>query len=363
MPGAKKNVLGQWTLNVPLNIATLRSFYLDMGNVTIATPTVWNTTPDGPIQMFVCDSLAVNAALTFSDRCRGVCILSTSHSLGASGSISMTARGAAGSASWVNQDIVIPSSIVLTGNKTSPQDFFKWLRKTGFAIFDPNLFANPPPGMGDVQADYASWPGRGTPLITVAGCGAAITPSTGGAGGTGGAGTTGPGGGGAGGAAANAGYLSTAGKSGQGRTWGGGPGSAGSYYGRARDADQFGGPGVPGTSGSGQGNGGGAGNPAGAGDSPGAAGTAGTGGVLFDICSGAVTLTTGHAITANGSNGGNGSTGCGGGGSGGGKVALLYNTLAGTPNLTATGGPGGTGVTAAGGPGGVGATTAATLAL
>ena len=64
----------------------------------------------------------------------------------------MTARGAAGSSKWANQDIGIPIRMVLSGKSTSQKAFLDWIASTGFCIFDPTLFKCPMPGMGDVDS-------------------------------------------------------------------------------------------------------------------------------------------------------------------------------------------------------------------
>lgn len=351
------------------NLENLFALYDSLGDVTIAAPTQWTTTLDGPMKVFRAGNLTVNAALTFSNRCRGVVPLLESLTMGASGSISMTGKGAAGSAHWVNQDIVVPSYITLTGKNTSLQEFLQWIRETGYFICDPNLFASPPPGMGDVQADYAAWPARGTALISATGCGA---PSFGNgypgpACPAGSAGTNAPGAGGP----ANYGPYDSLYQSGRARVWGGGAG-AGGQSGAGIDvvADQYGGPGGVGTAANGSG-GGGAGNPGGAGSGPGSTvGADGTGGILLIIVRENISVTTGHVLSANGMPGGvayGGSQSAnGGGGSGGGFVAVIRGgTLAGTLSLTATGGAGGTASGAAynwaGGPGGAGATRSLTF--
>ena len=125
--------------------------------------------------------------------------------------------------------------------------------------------------------------------------------------------------------------------------------------------DNFGGPGGIAQDGN---SGGGAGSPGGAGFGTGATGSNGTGGVLLALVRGAVNLTTGHVLSANGMAGGTAGSGNvgGGGASGGGSVGLFYSgSLTGSPNLTATGGVGGTGYFAAGA-GGAGYTQQKTFA-
>lgn len=354
-----------WTPGV--NLANFFNLYNSRGDVTIGVATSILTTLDGPIQVVRYGALTVNAALTASQRCRGLMPLCDSLSVGAAGSISMTARGAAGSKNWaVDRDIFVPQAITFTGKNTSYADFLKWIRTTGYCIFDPSVYACPPPGMGDVQCDWATWTPYGSTIISAAGCGAGVagaaypaTSSLNGA--TGGAGTNGgTGGGGRGGMASGGAGAAAVARSAPGTAWGGGPGSAGIYVGSANlvnaEPDMWGRAGGPS-----QGNydaGGGAGNPGGTGAAAGARGADGTGGILIGIVRGAISLAAGHAISALGSAGGNGvaANSCGGGASGGGSVNLFHSgALTGTPNLLATGGPAGTG-SVLGGAGGTGST-------
>jgi hypothetical protein len=352
-----------WSTPFPLtasgqNLATLFNLYNSLGAVTIGSgSTAINTIQDGPIQVVRYGALTVNGTLTASNRCRGLCILCDSLTMGASGIITMSALGAAGSSKWLNQDIVIPTNMVLSGHNTTLAQFLAWIATTGYAIFDPTLFGCPMPGMGDVQANYASWPGDGTQIIAAAGCGTKVySPTTlagsynANASASGNAGSKAPGGGGGGGgvAAGCPQYRPSA----PGTPWGGGPGGA-AYQDEPQgmDPDQYGGKGGEGTTA-------GAGNPAGDGTA------SGTGGVLLVFSRGAVSLATGHLLSANGMPGKNGVNPypVGGGGSGGGKVGLYYaGALAGTPNMTATGGTGGTGSYCPGGSGGAGHTEAKTF--
>jgi hypothetical protein len=307
------------------NLFALYNYWQGQQSLTISSATNLPTVQDGPIQVFKVGALTVNAALGFSNRCRGGILLCDSLTMGASGIITAPG-GAAGSSKWLNQDILIPNNAVFTGKNTSWAQFQAWIAANGFFLFDPTLLALGYPGMGDIQANPTAWPGNGTAIISAAGCGA---PGAAGANGA-------PGGGGVGNVVQGSGGYGTSGAAGApGRVWGGGPGSGGAYQSTTSyltPTDQYGGPGGPGAGGGT----GGAGNPAGAGGG----GGNGTGGVLFIICRGNVSLTSGHLLSANGASvsGGSGS----GGGSGAGSISLFYlGTLTGTPNLTATGGGGG----------------------
>ena len=323
---AKQPWVAVWTPGV--NLVNFYNLYDSKGDVTISVATSIPTTLDGPIQVARYGALTINAALTASQRCRGLIILSDARSTGAAGSVSMTARGAAGAKNWaLDKDIFVPQSITFTGRNTSYADFLKWIRQTGYCIFDPTLYACPPPGMGDVTCDWATWTPYGSTIISVAGCGTGAAPgaNTYMNGTPGGAGSNAPGGGG-GGCGENG---QSGGWGGQGRPWGGGPGGGG---GPARSADAYGGFG-----GLGDWGGGGAGNP------PGNGAGVGTGGILLELCRGNASFTAGHSITANGTNGGSGT--CGGGGSAGGVAGFFFGgSLTGTPNLSAAGGPAGSGV-------------------
>lgn len=355
-----------WTPGASLaNFFTLYNYHSladASGNATISVAASIATALDGPIQVARFASLTVNAALTSSQRCRGLMPICDTFAIGASGSISMTALGAAGSSKWANKDIFVPQSITFTGKNTSYAQFLAWIKSTGYCIFDPTLYAAPLPGMGDVQCDWATWTPYGSTMVSAAtvgaglgiGCGystgAGVGPGT-----AGGAGTNAPGGGGGG-----AYYFSVAGalavsRSGPGTPWGGGPGSGGASGTSVASgpADLLGGPG--GAAG-GANAGGGAGNPGGAATGSGTTGQ-GTGGILLVIARLTASLTAGHVIAANGIAGGTGAS-AGGGGSGGGKAGLYSLSVTGTPNLTATGGPAGTNA----GAGGAGSTESKTFA-
>ena len=348
-----------WTPGV--NLANFFALYDSKGDVTISVATSIPTTLDGPIQVARYGALTVNAAVTVSQRCRGLIVLSESLSVGAAGSISMTARGAAGASNWaVDKDIFVPQAITFSGKNTSYADFLKWIRTTGYCIFDPSLYACPSTGLGDVTCDWATWTPYGSTIISAAGCGVGAVGKYIGAGNAGGAGSQGPGGGGSGGNY-NAGYSISGAK---GRPWGGGSGSAGGNITPQVPPDYYGGPGGNSAVSSSVSGGGGAGNPGGAGVSGGSSGADGTGGVLLVICRGNVSLTTGHTFVSHGSNGG-AATGqaynCGGAASGAGFLGLYYaGALTGTPSMTANGGTGGIGTATAynGGAGGAGKTEA-----
>jgi hypothetical protein len=328
-----------WTKDwVPgAGLTNLFNLYPSKGSVTIAAATNLPTRLDGPIQVARYGALTVNAALSVTNRCRGLVLLCDSLAMGASGSISMTACGAAGSSEWKNQDILIPSLLRLNGKVTSYSHFMTWLAANSYAIFDPTLYACPMPGMGDVESNYTAWPGSASTIISAAGCGASqagIFPA--GYWNQGLAGSNAPGGGGPGGTEGPSAGATC--YSAPGHVWGGGMGS---QFGRTnvlcRAPDPFGAAAGPAL-------GGGYYNP-----------SAGTGGVVIIICRGAVSLTAGHVISANGVAD---STSTLGGGSGGGFAGLYYGgTLAGTPNVTATGGIG-----SAGGNGGAGAAVSKTFA-
>lgn len=330
--------LGQpWTMPwAPgTSLSGLFSLYPSLGDVTLAADLA--TTLDGPMQVFRFGALTINTVRTVTNRCRGAVILCDSLTMGAAGAFSMTARGAAGSAKWANQDILVPTSAVFSGRNTDRAAFLAYLAATGYFAFDPTLFACPPPGMGDVVADYASWPGRGIAIVPVSGCAGRL----GGIGSQGGSGTTIAGstgnagsGGGTGGGGRGCYYYSIGFSgcghqySGAGRPWGGGTGGGsvvddGAPSGLA--ADQYGGNG-------GFSYGAGAGNPAGDGQ------TSGTGGVLIVICRGAVNIASGASLVAAGVPAPPGFP-YSGGSSGGGSVSLFYgSTYINNGSISAPGG-------------------------
>lgn len=346
------NAGGAWQNTLDLTkISNLFGLYQSKGDLTVSGATNLPSTLDGPIAAYRYNTLTVNAALSVANRCRGLLLMCDTLVVGAAGSISMTARGAVGNSAWANQDILVPINVKLSGQKTGFRDFVAWCSANNYAIFDPTLYACPVPGMGDVQANYAAWPGTAPAIISAAGCGGGLFGSNGNAGSAGGTGS-----GGAGGS-----YSGYSGLSAPGRVWGGGPGSAGmgGCTFAPHSADLYGG--IGGTSISS--GGGGAGNPGGGGAGGGLTGGTGTGGPLIIICRGNITLTAGHSITSNGSQGGGGSANSGGGGSGAGSVFLSYGgALTGTPNLAATGGLGGAGSQTGGYAGGAGSAQVKTFA-
>lgn len=319
-----------WRQTIPLtNIATLFALYRSAGDVTINSATSLPTTLDGPIQVVRYGSLTVDAPMTVTNRCRGLVILCDSLVMGSTGSISMTGKGAAGSPHWAHQDIVVPSFMNLTGRRAALRDFWSWLGKMGYAIFDPTMFACPSPMMPDVQADYSSWPGRGTAIISASGCGAQtgavalgtayIAFNSTYSGSAGNAGLNAPGGGGGGTASAvNSGANAWAygGRGGPGRVWGGGDRATG-----YRNVNTMGPLGVDGYLYG--------------------ASAIGTGGVLLVFVRYSISVTSGHSLSANGVYDSMAYSG----GTGAGKVGVFYGgSISGSLNLSATaGGNGGAG--------------------
>lgn len=351
-----------WTPGI--NLANFFALYDSLGTKDRAAYSV-STTLDGPIQVERYGALTVSGLMTASQRCRGLIVLADSLSVGASGVISMTARGARGAVNWaVGRDIFVPASITFTGQNTSLAQFLAWIRRTGYCIFDPSMYACPPPGMGDVTCNWATWTPYGQTLIKsevgnglgAAGNGAFNTAT----GATGGTGSNGPGGGGGGGAMTT--YVTSM-PGGPGNPWGGGAAGGGSnaldvklpgkvvdqYGGKGGDADHTGGN-----------SGGGAGNPGGIGYGTGSAGSSGTGGVLFVFVAGGVTLSGGTPFESKGSQGGaaGATVSSSGSGSGGGKIAVIHkNAMTGTFTTSVAGGLAGTGGSNGvytGGPGGAG---------
>ena len=296
-------------------LANLFNLYPSKGDVTIATATNLPSLLDGPITVARYGALTVNAALSVTNRCRGLVILCDSLTMGAAGSISMTARGAVGSLKWAIQDILIPTNMRLVGKGTSHREFAAWLAANGYAIFDPTLYACPMPGMGDVQANWTEWPGSGGTLLSAAGCGTGGARVRGGGsnsgsnGNNGAAGVNAPGGGGGGGRySGGGGYTADGGQGGPAVPWSGGSPGLGSYEGFGTDGYLWGGPWIQ---------------------------SIRPGGVCFVFCRGNVTLTSGHLFSANGESASSTYMA----GAGGGRIGLVYKgTLAGTFNGTASGG-------------------------
>ncbi len=323
---AKQPWVAVWTPGV--NLVNFFSLYDSRGDITISTPTSIANALDGPIQVVRYGAGVINASLTLAQRGRGFIPLFDYLSMGAAGAISMTARGAAGSPHWaVSKDIFVPQAITFTGKNTSYADFLRWIRQTGYCIFDPSMYACPPPGMGDVQCDWATWTPYGSTIISAANCGvggaysyAAVTGNYQGASGT--AGSNGATGGGGAGRYNAPSTAAVNGGGADGHVWGGGPGGGGSYNNvsalLSRSAFPYGG--IAGL-----------GATAGDGGLP--------GGLLITIVRNNVALTAGHVISANGL-AGTAVNSTEGGGAGAGSASIFYGgTLTGTPNLTATGGP------------------------
>ncbi len=364
-------------------MSNLFGLYPSKGDVTYTADYNVPSTLDGPIQVVRYGNLGINAAannvtITTTQRCRGLIILCDSLTMSRTASyvpmISMSARGAAGTSKWVNQSILMPTNVKLSGMKTDWRTFAAWLASTGYFVADPNLWVAPVPGMGDVLANYTSWPGTGTPFVAADGCGAALGLQLyNGAGvltgATGNPGTTGPasGGGGTGGGGlgnhnnpSNGSYNTISPPGSAGWVWGGGAGGPGiSPYGASTVLDLYGG---KGGGSHGAGYGGGAGNPSGS-SIP---GNSGTGGILIVVCRGAINLAAGAVLSANGVSGEYGAN-CSGGSSGGGVVAMFYGSVtANSATFQANGGPGVSGyggyLSGAGGAGTAGASFNKTLA-
>lgn len=311
---ARESWTATWTPGV--NLANFYNLYDSKGNVTISTDTSISNALDGPIQVARYGAGIINAKLTLAQRGRGFIPLFDSLSMGAAGSISINALGAIGTREWAaTKDICVPQSIIFTGKNTSYADFLAWIRKTGYCIFDPTLYACPPAGMGDVQCDWATWTAYGSALISAAGCGAGGARKRGGGansganGNNGVAGVNAPGGGGGGGwYSGGGGYTADGGQGGPAVPWSGGSPGLGSYEGFGTDGYLWGGPWIQ---------------------------SVRPGGVCFVFCRGNVTLTSGHLFSANGESAS--STYMAGAGAG--RIGLFYNgTLAGTFNGTASGG-------------------------
>lgn len=323
-----------WQYAIPLG-PKIFDFYQSQGDVTVSAATTIPTVLDGPIQVARYGTLTINAALTAANRCRGLLIACDNLVLGAAAHIHMDGKGAAGSPKWAIQDITIPSKITLAAKATAYADLLAYIRSTGYAIFDPTLWACPPAGMGDVIADYADWPSLGSAIVSAAGCAGMTVRATGGSrdygsgtaayGASGGAGSSAPGGGGGGGGsvptAASQNALITVGTTGsRSFPWGGGiRGAMGQTQQGGGSASCFA-----------------SSMSSGDGDPYSTISTCRPGGVLMILIRGNVTAASGHIISANATTDGGAY-----GGHGGGRVFFAYGgTLTGTLNMTATGASG-----------------------
>jgi len=318
--------------------APLFDFYPSLGDVTIATATNIDTVQDGPMKVVRYGALTVNALLTTTQRCRGLMILCDSLVMGASGKISMTARGAAGSAKWPRYDITIPQSVRLSAKHSSPRTVIDYIKQNGIWVGDPVFWAFPDPEIGDCRVSITA---GSVVLLSALGCGNVGTGIYGGVAGANGG--TGSGG-------AGAPYNMGCGWPGNGTPWGGGSGGGGACASSGGtpvggpQADNYGGPGGDGFYyNSGCAAAGGTGNPGGKGStSGGPAGNDGTGGDLFIICRGNIIRNNTDSIEANGVAGVActvGSYKANGGASGGGHVSQICGgSTAGVGNTTANGG-------------------------
>ncbi|EFL52042.1 hypothetical protein DesfrDRAFT_1211 [Solidesulfovibrio fructosivorans JJ]] len=297
-----------WQTTLPVG-PRLFDFYDSQGDVTIANATSIPTTLDGPIQVARFGRLTVNAALTASNRCRGLMILCDSLIGGAAGSIAMYAKGAIPNFPWPLYDVTIPNSIVLQASKINQQDVLGCIRKTGTFLGDPVFWQYPDAAMADCVATLDP----GLTLISAAGCGAATAPNSltagqpsGQHGATGNAGAKGPGSGASAAAFVQPTSTSIGGRGERGYPWGGGRGG--------QAANGYGAYGLPG-------------------DCYGV--TWGVGGNLIIVCRGDITLAAGFVRSTNGVSG----YSAGDGGSGAGANICIYGgtkTDAGT--ATANGG-------------------------
>ena len=317
--------------------APLFAMYPSLGDTTIATATNIDTVQDGPMKIVRYGALTVNALLTTTQRCRGLMILCDSLVMGASGKISMTARGAAGSAKWPLYDITIPQSVRLSAKYISQRAVIDYITQNGIWIGDPVFWAFPDSEIGDCRASITA---GSVALLSALGCGNVDTSMSGGIAGTNG---------GTGSGAAGQGYYMGVGWPGHGKPWGGGPGGGGAAASASApvggpQADKYGGQGGKGYSyNSGCYAAGGTGNPGGEGSpSGGPAGNDGTGGDLIIICRGNITRNSTDSIESNGVAGVACTVGtykANGGPSGGGHVSILSGgSTSGSGNTTANGG-------------------------
>ena len=351
-----------WQQNVPIGRGIFDWYPNTLGDVTISGGMYVPSTRDGPICVIRGGNVVLSSQMTTTNRCRGLVFLCNSLTVSNGGVLHMSGKGARGSYDWLcsNNDISVPSSILMSSERRSLFDFRNYISQTGYYIGDPVLWARPPADFG-VTGTISP----GAPILVASGCGAGAAPQTdyaeGTTGNTGGAGSRAPGGGGSGGVAGSSAGANTDGGA-PGCPWAGGSGSCGVIespqslcrYG----AEPYGGCGGISTTGYGYG----AGN-----DQNGN----GVGGVLIIIALTSISIASGGIVAADGGAGSSaGNTTPGGGGSGGGFAAIISpnNTIYGT--LRANGGIGGAGsgrpsmggFSAYGGAGGAGGTFNTTLA-
>ncbi|MBI4804736.1 MAG: hypothetical protein HY795_05840 [Desulfovibrio sp.] len=383
--GAQSHGVQPW-INTLVVGKSLFNFYDSQGDMVSTAPVFIPAVQDGPGVVARYNNLTLNHTLTTTNRCRSLTVLVDGDlTINSGGGISMTARGARGSAAMGLYDGYIPISIDISSKYLRLADVLKYLRDNAIDVTDCWFWDDWSKNMG-VTATFSQ--GGALVLLSAAGCGGggAKMEMVGGSAGNqrtgnvGAAGTNGgTGGGGGGGASWSWGISGVGGKA---NPWGGGSGGGSglpidySNLAVQLDADQFGGKGGDGYSS-------GAGDSwcsyAGAGNLQGAmygvgyqttwtSAQDGTGGILRVIVKGNVTINAGGVIQADGKNGGGDATRLyqyAGAGSGGGHVSII--TLGNYTNngtVRANGGTGGTYTThgAAGGAGGTGSVVTKTFA-
>jgi hypothetical protein len=268
------------------------------GDLSTTSSISFTNTVDGEVVVKNYKSLIINSGHTVTTqfRCKGLLIY-VGGDCTIDGTLTMTARGAAGSGSYAH---------------------YLYQGKNTYGNFIPMYYFN-----SSSIINSSSYAASGfIPIYPVGASGGAANTN-------GVSGIYGQTGGGGGGRSGGSGTSGTSWSGGSGGGAGAGGSSGGLYAGVGGSTSTL-------NCGGGAGNGGGS-----SGGGTGTAGSSGTGGLIILIVKGTLTIGSSGIINSDGSSGGDGSAG-GGGGSGGGRVIILYNKqFSNSGTITANGGSGG----------------------
>lgn len=157
-----------WQATLPVG-KNLFDFYDSQGDVVIPSGGVTLANElDGPITVSRYGALVVNGPLSKQQRNRGWIVACESLSIGATGNISQTGKGAVGSPAWPISDLSIPASVRLAASKIHRRDVLGVIRKNNWFIGDPVLMALGRPELADSLGTISP----GVTLLSAAGCGA-----------------------------------------------------------------------------------------------------------------------------------------------------------------------------------------------
>lgn len=317
-----------WKATIPLG-KRLFDFYPSLGDVTISTATYIPAEANGRMKVVRYGKLTLNALLTVDNPCRGLIILCDELVIGATGSISMTGKGAqigqANLPEFPLADIIFPDVLTIQSTTKSYSEFLSLVRPNGICLFDRGYWEGRP---GASCGFNVTQPGTGFTVVSAAGCGAATSttyaPASNTAVGAGNAGSSGGTGSGAPGMAEAIYGATYGGAGGAGSPYSGGGGGGSAYYGSRGESILYS-------------------HPTPAGTTCGVSANLG-GGVLIILCRGNVTIASGGIVQADGLPGTANASNSGGAGSGGGSVLVGYGgTLSNSGTIRANGGLGAAG--------------------